>query len=122
MKATSFQMLQREVDIDSPLLTQVYELIYTNCTDPDFSTQRLADEIGVSRMHIYRKLKEAHDTTACALIRLARLDHAAQLLAEPDSNVAAVTYEVGFNHPSYFARRFREVYGVSPSEYRPNRI
>jgi transcriptional regulator GlxA family with amidase domain len=77
----------------------------------------MTGEIGMSRMQLFRKLKALTNQTPSEFIRTIRLKRAAQLLQQKFGNVAEITYEVGFNNLSYFAKCFRELYGVSPSEY-----
>lgn len=52
------------------------------------------------------------------LLRRLRLRRASSLLATTDKSVSEVAYEVGFSSPSYFAKRYREEFGVSPTEKR----
>jgi AraC-like DNA-binding protein len=73
--------------------------------------------MGMSRMQLFRKLKALVNQTPSELIRNIRLQRAAQLIKQRYGNVAEVTYEVGFNNLSYFAKCFKEKYGLLPSEY-----
>ena len=52
------------------------------------------------------------------LLRRLRLRRASSLLATTDKSVSEVAYEVGFSSPSYFAKCYREEFGVSPTEKR----
>jgi transcriptional regulator GlxA family with amidase domain len=73
--------------------------------------------MGMSRMQLFRKLKALVNQTPGELIRNLRLQRAAHLIKQNYGNVSEVTYEVGFNNLSYFAKCFREKYGLLPSEY-----
>jgi transcriptional regulator GlxA family with amidase domain len=68
-------------------------------------------------MQLFRKLKALTNQTPSEFIRTIRLKRAASLIKQKFGNVAEITYEVGFNNLSYFAKCFKELYGKSPSEY-----
>ncbi|MEO0334561.1 MAG: helix-turn-helix transcriptional regulator, partial [Bacteroidota bacterium] len=74
-------------------------------------------EIGMSRMQLHRKLKALTNQSATEFVRDIRLQKAAQMLEQDGTQVAEVAYDVGFNHLSYFAKSFKEKFGLSPSEY-----
>ncbi len=86
----------------------------------EFSVEELRKSMALSRMQLFRKIKSLTDQSPSEYIRNIRLKRAAQLIKSEYGNLAEITYEVGFNHPSYFAKCFRELYGVAPSEYGKN--
>ncbi len=102
---------------DEKFLKKTREIIEKQLSDPDFSVEELGREIALSRMQLFRKIKSLTDQSPSEYIRNLRLKRAAQLIKSDYGNLAEITYEVGFNHPSYFAKCFRELYGVAPSEY-----
>lgn len=102
---------------DEKFLNKAIQIIEENLGDCDFDVTAMTGEIGMSRMQLFRKLKALTNQTPSEFIRTIRLKRAAQLLKKNFGNVAEITYEVGFNNLSYFAKCFRELYGVSPSEY-----
>jgi transcriptional regulator GlxA family with amidase domain len=77
----------------------------------------LAKEIAMSPSQLYRKIQALTSQSPVEFICTFRLKRAASLLRQKYGNVAQVTYEVGFNNPSYFSKCFRKLYGKSPSEY-----
>jgi CheY-like chemotaxis protein len=103
--------------VDEKFLNKAIQIIEDNLGDCDFDVTAMTGEIGMSRMQLFRKLKALTNQTPSEFIRTIRLKRAAQLLQQKFGNVAEITYEVGFNNLSYFAKCFRELYGVSPSEY-----
>ncbi|NGP89653.1 hybrid sensor histidine kinase/response regulator transcription factor [Fodinibius halophilus] len=105
------------VDQSSQLEQQVSEVIEEHLTDSDFTVSQLADEVAIDRSHLSRKLKEEVGVTPAQLIRDIRLKKATHLLREDQYNISEIAYSVGFNSLSYFSRRFKEKYGVSPSAY-----
>lgn len=84
----------------------------------DLSVEELSSHLGMSRVHLYKKLKTVTGKTPIEFIRLIRLKRAAQLLRESQLNVSEVAYSVGFNNPKYFARYFKEEYNLLPSDYK----
>ncbi len=102
---------------EQKFLDQLSAVVYQHLSDPEFTVERLAEEVGMSRTQINRKLKAVANQTPTFYIRDIRLARAAALLGEGEDNVTQVAFAVGFNHLSYFARVFQEHYGVLPSQY-----
>ncbi len=111
---------QPEVEIksqDEMLVQKVMAVIKENISDSKLNVEMLADKIGISRVHLYRKLKELTNQTAHEFIKNIRMKQAAYLLASKRMNVSEVAYSVGFSNLSHFSNSFKQYYGVSPSEY-----
>ena len=104
-------------DIDKGFLEKLYSLIDTHLSDPDPSVEDLGEEIGLSRVQLYRKTKALCGYAPNELLRIARLKRAASLLASTDKTVAEITYEVGFSSPSYFTKCYKEYFGENPTEF-----
>ena len=103
--------------IDVQFLEKASTIIGKQMADPEFSVEILAGEMAMSQMQLYRKLKGLTDLSASDFIRQLRLMKAAKLLKEGELNVIQVSYEIGISSPSYFAKAFKERYGVTPSDY-----
>jgi len=103
--------------LDEQFLEKAKNLIDEHMADPEFSVEMLAKEMAMSRVQLHRKLKSLTDNSASDLIRNIRLQKAAELLKEGELNVTQVTYEVGISNLSYFAKAFKEKYGVTPSDF-----
>jgi len=102
---------------DEKFLQRAMAIIEDHMADFEFEVRNFQDEIGMSRMQLFRKLKALTDQTPSEFIRTLRLKRAAKLIEQKFGNIAQITYEVGFNNLSYFAKCFKELYGVLPSEY-----
>jgi AraC-like DNA-binding protein len=85
--------------------------------DCEFDVNNFYPEMNMSRMQLFRKLKALVSQTPSELIRNMRLKRATQLMKQKFGNIAEITYEVGFNNLSYFAKCFKEKFGVLPSEF-----
>jgi AraC-like DNA-binding protein len=77
----------------------------------------LEEELKMSNMQMYRKLKSLTNLSGNEFIKNVRLKKAVQLLESENFNVSEIAYKVGFNDPSYFSRIFKKQYGKAPSDY-----
>ncbi|MET1258817.1 ATP-binding protein [Flagellimonas sp. DF-77] len=102
---------------DEVLLKRLQAVLDSNLTESSFSAHDFAREMGFSRMQLHRKLKALTGLSTTGFIRSQRLKLAVQLLEKSDANVSEACYRSGFNNLSYFAKCFKNAYGVSPSEY-----
>jgi len=102
---------------DEQFLSDVKEGILKRLSDEQLSVESLADDMGMSRVQLYRKISGLTDMSVNELIRKLRLQRAAQLLGQNWGPVSQVAYEVGFSNLSYFSKIFKEEFGVLPSEY-----
>ena len=99
------------------LVDRVMEIIKGNLDNPDFSVEDLSREIGMSRVHMNRKLKEMMGISPSSLIKSTRMKQAAYLLVHDKVNISEVAYRVGFSTPSYFSNSFRSYFGMAPKEF-----
>lgn len=104
-------------DADTGLLNRIQKILETELTNPAFNAQTFAEQVGLSRMHLHRKLKALTGHSTTEFIRNQRLQLAAQLLAQGHDSIAEVAYATGFNQPAYFSTVFKQQFGHSPSEY-----
>ena len=99
------------------LIDRVMETIKRNLDNPEFGVDDLSREVGMSRVHLNRKLKEARGISPSSLIKSTRMKQAAYLLVHDKVNISEVAYRVGFSTPSYFSNSFRSYFGLSPKEF-----
>ncbi|MCD6354790.1 MAG: response regulator, partial [Prolixibacteraceae bacterium] len=105
------------VSVDEKFMIKMGKVIEANISEPEFSVEYLASETGLSTVHLYRKLKALTGMTPNEFIRSFRMKRATQLLKQKKLMISEVAYAVGFNDPKYFKKCFKQMYGVSPSEY-----
>lgn len=103
--------------LDEKMVEKAIKFVVNGMKRSDLSVEELAAHLGMSRVHLYKKLKAVTGKTPIEFIRLIRLKRAAQMLRESQMNVSEVAFQVGFNNPKYFARYFKEEYGMLPSAY-----
>lgn len=102
---------------DERLLERVVKVVSAHLDDSSLTTDLIAKEVGLSRVHLYRKLKELTNQSARDYVRNIRLTKAAEMLAEKKVAVSEVANLVGFSNPNNFATAFRELYGMTPTQY-----
>jgi signal transduction histidine kinase/ligand-binding sensor domain-containing protein/DNA-binding response OmpR family regulator len=102
---------------DEDLVRKVIAIVEENISNADFSVEALSKEIGMSRIHLYRKLNAISGKTPVEFIRSIRMERAARLLEQSQLTISEVAYQVGFNNPKYFTKQFREEFGELPSAY-----
>lgn len=102
---------------DEKLFEEMIEIIEKHISDPNFTVEELASKLGLSSVHLYRKLKSIVGMTPNKFIRSYRLKSATQLLKQNKLRISEVGYMVGFSDPKYFRKCFKSEYGKSPSEY-----
>ncbi|MCM1505033.1 MAG: response regulator [Muribaculum sp.] len=102
---------------DEKLMAKVMKVIDKNISNPDITVEMLASEVGLSRVHLHRKLKELTNQAPREFIRNTRLRMAAKMLVENRLSVADVAMALGFKNANNFATAFKTLYGVSPTEY-----
>ncbi|MBN1951009.1 MAG: response regulator [Bacteroidales bacterium] len=103
--------------LDEKLMNKALKLVEENMSNSEFTVERLSRELGMSRVHLYKKLTTLTGKTPIEFIRIMRLKRAAQLLEKSQMTVAEVAYEVGFNDPRYFSKYFKAEFGMLPSQY-----
>jgi len=103
--------------IDQKFLQKAVNVVEENIQEPEFSIEKFAGKMAISRMQLHRKLRALTDQSASKFIRAIRLNRAAQLLLLKSANVSEIALEVGFNSLSWFTRSFQEQFGMSPKEY-----
>ena len=101
---------------DKELIDQIIRIISANLTNPSFSVDFLAEEIGIGRTKLYKQIKEITGFTLGELIRDVKMKRAVQLMLTTDSKIAEVALEVGIS-PNFFYSMFKDYYGMTPSEY-----
>lgn len=92
-------------------------VISRNISNSNITIKGIAREIGISRVHLHRKLKELTNQSTRDFIRNVRLQKAAEIMRQTRINVAEVSDMVGFKNPNNFATAFKEMFGRTPTEY-----
>jgi DNA-binding response OmpR family regulator/two-component sensor histidine kinase len=102
---------------EDEFLVKLLDCTKKHMEDPEFTVKQLGEELHLSHTQLYRKVLSLTDHTPNEYIRNYRLKTAARMFMEGHRNISTVLYTTGFNSPSYFTRSFRELFGMSPTEY-----
>lgn len=102
---------------DIKCLSRITEIIKENISNSELTVASIAKEYGVSRIYLNRKIKDMTGATSRDLIRMIRLKYAANLIMQGDQNITEIMFAVGYTDANTFRNRFRDMYGVTPSNY-----
>ncbi|NLA16199.1 MAG: response regulator [Bacteroidales bacterium] len=103
---------------DKDLLLRITGIVCDNIDNESLSMDFIANELAMSKMQLYRKIREITDLTPTEYIRSIRLNHAQKLLKTTLKTVQEIMYQSGFNNKAYFYREFSKKYHLTPGEYR----
>ena len=110
----AFEKLSNETD--KTFAVQLRKIIQDNLSDNEFNVERIGDEIGLSRVQLYRKVKALTGYSPVEMLRKARLTRARHLLQTTERTVSEVAYAVGFSTPSYFSKCYKDEFGENPKK------
>ncbi|MFD2036266.1 AraC family transcriptional regulator [Belliella marina] len=99
------------------LMQEAFTRIKTNYTATDFKLETLCEEMGISKMKLYRIFKESTGKAPSDIIIQLRMDKASQLLEHSHMNISEVSYNCGFNDPKHFSKLFKKHFGMNPKSY-----
>ena len=102
---------------DKKLLEKILKLINENISSGDLNVDFLSKNIGMSRVHMYRKVKELTNQSTHDFIKTIRMKKASEMLSGQKINISEVSYALGFSNLSHFSNVFKDFYGISPKEY-----
>jgi signal transduction histidine kinase/DNA-binding response OmpR family regulator len=109
--------INKIVNVDDLFRSKLLDIIEAAYENSDFSIEDLSGQVGLSRVHLYRKVKALFDLSPTDFLRNYRLNKALLLLKQRQYNVSEIAYMTGFTSPAYFTKCFKALYGASPSEY-----
>lgn len=104
-------------DSDKVFLNKFILILESSYSESDISIEKLSETIGISRVHLYRKIKDITGLTPVDYLRNFRLAKAVELLGQHRHTISEIAYQTGFSSPAYFSKCFRDVFNMTPSEY-----
>src|SRR5690606_30168788 len=103
--------------VDEKFIQRLEQILEKELSNSEYTIDDFAKEVGMSRMQLHRKLKTLFGVSATEFMRNERLKAAAERIKKGGTNVSEVAYAVGFTDMSYFAKCFKDMFGVTPSNY-----
>jgi len=103
--------------LGSARLRRIKELVQAKMED-DLSLDEMAQSVGLSTAHFARMFRKSTGETPHQFVLRQRLKRAKAMLRAPDARVLDVAIACGFKTQQHFAQVFRDVWRVSPTEYR----
>lgn len=103
---------------DKQQIESILHVIYDHLSNEDLCIDFIAKETTISKIQLYRKMKQITGKTPTEFIRSVRLTHAAKLLKTTHGSVKEIMYASGFSNKAYFYREFQKRYSQTPGEYR----
>ena len=95
-------------------------LIEKNIQDSSLSVEKLSQELGMSRVQLFRKISALTNKNVADYIADFKVLKAKALLKESNKSIAEIAYELGFNNPSYFTTFFKQKTNQTPTDFRNN--
>lgn len=103
--------------MDRKFLNKISKIVEDHLDKEELSVEELSEMIGLSRVHLYRKIKKLTGMSVSEFVRSLKLRLSLELIKNSGKSISEIAYEVGFSSPSYFTKSFKEQFGVSPSEF-----
>jgi len=98
-------------------LKNCINIVEKHIDDPDFNIKILAEELGMSRENLFKRIKSISGHSSSSFIRFIRLRKAAEIFITTDNTIRQTMYIVGMNDIKYFREQFKKVFMMNPSEY-----
>lgn len=103
---------------EEAIVERMLKAIGQNMDNLDYTVDQLARDVGMSRASLYKKTQQMLGLTPNDFLRSVRLKEAARLLTDTQQPVSQVSLMVGFQTARYFSQCFKQMFGMTPSEYR----
>lgn len=120
-KETTATILPQDLTIsnaDEAFMTKLNNLILNNLSNPDLDVKFLMENMAMSRSSLYNKVKALTDIGVNDYINKLRIEKASSLLIHTNLNISEISFEVGFTYQRYFSTIFKQIKGVTPSQFK----
>jgi len=103
--------------MDRKFLNKISKIVEEYHDKEELSIEELSQIVGLSRVHVYRKIKKLTGMSVSEFVRSVKLRRSLELIKNSGKSISEIAYEVGFSSASYFTKSFKEQFGISPTEY-----
>lgn len=108
--------------IDKKFVSVFTTIVEQHLADPNYGVTQIGEEMGLSRMQLYRKVKALLGYSVNDYVNSVRLKKAKYLILQDEHSLSEIAHMVGFSTPSYFSTAFKNQFGVTPSEFKSDGI
>ena len=105
-------------NLDEEFMLKLNKLIYDNLPSRELDVKFLTTQLGMSRTPLYAKLKALTNMGVNDYINMIRIEKASQLLTGSTMNITEISETVGFEYPRHFSTLFKQIKGITPSQFR----
>lgn len=103
---------------EQDFLRKLNRLIESNIDNSAYTVEDLSNDLSISRVQLYRKVKAILGISVSDHINNIRLDKAKELIVNSNKNISEIAYAVGYSSPNYFSTIFKNKFGVSPKDFK----
>lgn len=104
--------------LDKRFVNEFTAVVEKNVSNSVFGVPDICEELGLSRVQLYRKVKAILGYSVSDYITGVRMKKAKQLLSTSEYSVSEVASMVGYSSAAYFSTAFRNHFGVTPSDFK----
>lgn len=108
--------------LDKKFISEFTALIERNIANPDLQVATICQDLGMSRVQLYRKVKALLGYSVNDYIVSVRLKKAKYMLLHTDKTISEIAADVGFSSPTYFSTAFKSRFKLSPSEFKQRNV
>lgn len=104
-------------NLDKKFLAKLKQIVSQNIGKEDIHMDELGQLLGISRVHLYRKVKKLTDLSISEFVVSVKLKKSLEFLRNSGKTITEIAYESGFSSQSYYTRCFKNKFKISPSDY-----
>lgn len=112
------QQKQTVTKEDEDFIDKLNKLINDNMAGEELSIKFLTDNMAMSRASLYHKVKTLTGLGVNDYINRLRIEKSVYLLTNTNLNINEISYEVGFTYPRYFSTSFKQIKGMTPTQFK----
>ena len=105
-------------NVENEFIRRFKAVVEEKMMDSDLSVEMIGQELNLSRVQLYRKVKALTGYSPVDLLKKARMTEAMKLLTKTQLSISEIAYKTGFTSPSYFSKCFKEEFGKVPGDIR----
>lgn len=107
---------------DNEFIQHLSKIVLDNLGNENFGVKEFISATGLNGYYLRRRIKSIRKITINHFIIEVRLEKARELLLEGTYTAAEVSYNVGFNSPTYFNKCFHEYFGYPPGDIKKRTV